>query len=386
MVLLRNVGLLSLSFLMSALVNVVPQQFFSAAAPDTKQAWLASTLVVGTLASLLGVEVARRVGFGRHARRNALLTVLATAALTLVQLHVAHVGVHLLLHAVVRGLGNHLTQEIDRRTVVLAGLGDRSANDRIGTALRFGGMLLGPLWFSTADGRGAWTLVVLAALCVLLLASVVTTSDAHPSQPNRQSTAPLGARARLLVAAAVAIYASYYLLASSITYVLMDLHRVPDAKAAAGLMITMVYGSAIAASVLMTPLLRGGLHTAWMVVAPGCMAVAGLFLGSRVAVIPVVTHTGAVVLGVAFALFMLAFRNHATRQAALGEEGWVAVFNNFGNTSSLLGFGLMALLVTWEQTPSASIPLGVTALALTGLLCTVLALRRPKVSAAGSAA
>ena len=66
MVLLRNVGLLSLSFLMSALVNVVPQQFFSAAAPDTKQAWLASTLVVGTLASLLGVEVARRVGLSAN--------------------------------------------------------------------------------------------------------------------------------------------------------------------------------------------------------------------------------------------------------------------------------------------------------------------------------
>jgi hypothetical protein len=49
---------------------------------------------------------------------------------------------------------------------------------------------------------------------------------------------------------------------------------------------------------------------------------------------------------VAFAFFLLAVRNHVTREVEDGNLGWLAIFNNLGNTSALVGFSAMFALVT----------------------------------------
>lgn len=50
-------------------------------------------------------------------------------------------------------------------------------------------------------------------------------------------------------------------------------------------------------------------------------------------------------LGIAFALFLLSFREHVTARVAAGEIHWLPRFNNLGNNSALVGFGAMGVRV-----------------------------------------
>ena len=381
MIFARNAALLYLSFVVSGLTNVAAQSFFAHAAPDQKQIWLAVTLLLGTVGSLAGVALARRVGFpGRPGPTGAAVA----CAITVVVwwgFHVTSILVYVGLHLAARTLANFATQEIDRRAVALAATTLRQQNDRIGTGLRFAGMLLGPLWFGLFPRAGIPTMIALVALT---LASVLTTLAVAgaPSLPRSSAGAagrPTTGPERVLVAAAVIIYASYYLLASNIVYVLSDLHGRRDSASFGGLLITLVYGSAILGTIASAPLARRGLGLRWMLAAPAMMIVCGLSVRSPLVTRPLVVYPGAVLLGLGFALFLLAFREHATREAQRGQGAWIAIYNNLGNTSALLGFGSMLALVAAGRAFAipygALLSTGVAALGLGGLGAAALAAR-----------
>jgi hypothetical protein len=381
MIFARNAALLYLSFVVSGLTNVAAQSFFAHAAPDQKQIWLAATLLLGTVGSLAGVGLARRVGFpGRAGWTGAALS----CALTVVVwwgLHVTSLLLYVGLHLVARTLANFATQEIDRRAVALAGATLRQQNDRIGTGLRFSGMLLGPLWFGLFPGAGIPTMVALVALtaAAVLTALTVAAAPALPLPTTRAAGRLTGGGDRVLVAAAVIIYASYYLLASNIVYVLSDLHGRRDSASFGGLLITTVYGSAILGTIASAKLARRGLGLRWMLVAPALMIVCGLSVGSPLVTRPLVAYPGSVLLGLGFALFLLAFREHATREAQRGQAVWLAIYNNLGNTSALLGFGSMVALVVTGRASGirygALLSAGVAALGVAGLVAGALAAR-----------
>jgi hypothetical protein len=83
-----------------------------------------------------------------------------------------------------------------------------------------------------------------------------------------------------------------------------------------------------------------------MLLAPLTMTLAACCLHSTAAAHAPVALGGAALLGVAFAFFLLAVRNHVTREVEAGSRGWLAIFNNLGNTSALVGFSAMFALVT----------------------------------------
>ena len=184
---------------------------------------------------------------------------------------------------------------------------------------------------------------------------------------------------------ALAIYGAYYLLASSAVYVLRDLHGRADATVMGSALIATVYASAIVSTAVIGVLTREGLALRWMRVAPVMMALAGALLGTDAAGAMPVLFGASVVLGVAFALFMLAFREHVTTCAAAGEPEWLAAFNNLGNSSALVGFGAMAALVglgsVWPG--SYGVRLGEGLLALSAV---ALWLSRARVPREGAAA
>ena len=381
MIAARNAGLLYLSFVVSGLINVAAQSFFARTVPDQKQIWLAATLLLGTFASMSGVALARRVGFpGRPAVTGAAVACSVTA-LVWWGLHLDSILLYIGVHVAARALANFATQEIDRRAVALAGATFRRQNDRVGTGLRFAGMLLGPLWFGLFPGAGFPTAIVLGALT---LATVVTMREiaAAPPLPPAAAAASgsaLGAAERVLVAAAVIIYASYYLLASNIVYVLSDLQGRADSTSFGGLLITIVYGSAILGTVASAPLARRGFGLQWMLIAPAMMVVTGLSLRSRLMTLPFIVYPGTVLLGLGFALFLLSFREHVTREAQRGEAAWISIYNNLGNTSAVLGFGSMLALVAAGRALGIRYGLllsaGVAALGLAGLGAAIVAAR-----------
>lgn len=343
----RNAAQLFFCFAGSALLNVVCQAFFARTAGDDKDAWLSGTLLVGTLASLAGVPAAQRFGLpGRALLAGSVLVVIAGAlfgATLLLQSAVAFTAVVIAL----RFFLQYGTQELDRRAVQLSGADTRRTNDAVGLAMRFLGMLLGPLWFGLAHDAHVATAVMIVVMTGLGLWTVALTAQAPSAPTVTRETGSLDRAGQTMLAAARVIYAAYYLLASSIIYVLSDLHHVEHAVRSGGLVVTLVYLSAIVATVVelarrrTTP--RSPLE---MVPAPALMVLVGVALPLAAAGTLPAQVGGGVLLGIAFARYQLAFRDRATSEAVhRGAPALLAAYNNLGTTSALLGYAVMAALV-----------------------------------------
>lgn len=384
----RNAALLLTSFLLSGLVNVHAQEFFASFAGAQKERWLAGALLAGTLASIAGVRLSRRFGFGSAPVRGGAALVVAMLVASGWLFGARGLWGYAVLHVVVRGVANYLTQELDVRATALAEGAARSRNDLIGSGLRFGGMLLGPLWLGTLGHSGWATAGVLALLGALAMGSCVAVANAPPAPvrsvgpgaASKPLPQPLPAEQRRLWVSAVSIYGSYYLLASSAVYVLRDVHHRSDAAQVGSALISSVYASAIVSTIGIGLVTRRGLSRGWMWVAPVAIALAAILLGAPAAGSTAVLFAGGVVLGIAFALFMLAFREHVTARAAAGEPQWIAAYNNLGNSSALVGFGAMALLVALSAivpgTYADRLAYGLVALSAAALLAGI-KLQRP---------
>ena len=172
MIFARNAALLYLSFVVSGLTNVAAQSFFAHAAPDQKQLWLAATLLLGTVGSLAGVSLARRVGFpGRAGLTGTAVMVALTVAVWSV-LHVTSILLYVGLHVAARTLAfrEHVTREAQRGQLgwlaIYNNLGNTSA------LLGFGSMVA-----LVAAGRASgirYGALLSAGVATLGLAGLVT--------------------------------------------------------------------------------------------------------------------------------------------------------------------------------------------------------------------
>lgn len=388
----RNAAQLFFCFAGSALLNVVCQAFFARTAGEDKDAWLSGTLLVGTLASTLGVPAAQRFGLPGRALLAGAALVAVIGALFGATLMVRSAGVFTAVVIVLRFFLQYGTQEFDRRAVQLSGADSRRTNDAVGLAMRFLGMLLGPLWFGLAHDAEVATAVVIAAMTALGLWTCVLTAPAPRSPLVEREQGALDRAGKVMLAAARAIYAAYYLLASSIIYVLSDLHHVEHAVRSGGLIVTLVYLSAIIATVVELARRRTTARSPLeMLPAPALMLVVGLALPSSAAGTLMAQVGGGVLLGIAFARYQLAFRDRATSEAVHGgNPALLAAYNNLGTTSALLGYAVMAALVAGCRALGVSyasaVGLGVAGLGLVAvpLVLASARLQREASSATGS--
>jgi hypothetical protein len=341
----RNAAQFFFCFAGSALLNVLSQRFFLRVAGADRDAWLSGTLLLGTTASLLGVPAAQRLGLPGRAAVTGQALVLVIAGLFGLTFGLDSAVAFAAVSTVLRFLLQYGTHELDRRAVWLAGDTSRRTNDGVGLAMRFGGMLAGPLWFSLVSRTSA-SLLLIAALAALGSWTVAQTASAPPAEPSAPRALVPTTADRLVVWAARSIYAAYYLLASSIVSVLLDVHQVAGAVERGGLVVTVVYASAIGTTVLALARKREGPRPVVdMLPAPLAMMGAGLTLSLPVVGQLGVEVAGAVVLGIAFARYQLAFRDRATAEALAGRTALVAAYNNLGTTSALLGYAVMSALV-----------------------------------------
>lgn len=347
---LRNGAQLFFCFAGSALLNVISQAFFAAHAPADKDAWLSATLLAGTIAAALGVLSARRFGFATHPRALGVALVATSAALFGGTFLFASPAAFALASIGQRFLVQYGTQELDRRAVALSGAVDRRRNDVIGLGMRFGGMLIGPLWFGLARDPGAATVAATAALAALGLVTawrLAGAPDAVPRAVAAPHAEPEDAADRALVVGARLIYAACFLLASSMVYVLGDLHHVPSPARAGGLLVTLVYGSAIVATVIEMARPHPGRRSP-LAMLPAALAALAVGLALP---LPAAAHTGpqaagAILIGASFARYQLAFRDHATHAALHRDRpGLLAAYNNLASTSALVGYAAMAAIV-----------------------------------------
>jgi hypothetical protein len=142
---LRATAFFTLSFVMSANGNVLPQQFFQRHTPTQKALWLASCLLLGTATATLAVWRARR---GRATRGPMLLTLGATLLAEAALFTLRHPVAYLILNAVAVFGANTLTNQVDLTASARAGAVRRGLHDAASNLARLLGILTAP-WFFT---------------------------------------------------------------------------------------------------------------------------------------------------------------------------------------------------------------------------------------------
>jgi hypothetical protein len=324
---LRATAFFTLSFVMSANGNVLPQQFFQRHTPTQKALWLASCLLLGTVTATVAVWRARR---GRATRGPMLLTLGATLLAEAALFTLDHPVAYLVLNAVAVFGANTLSN-----------------------LARLVGILTAP-WFFTrhvAPSRTVFAAILGAGALGALAVGVTFSSIPHGEgrASDGASRVALSPRDRLLAGYALALYVSLYLLAANILYLLRDVVRLPDAEQRGGVTISLVFLSALTTNAL----------AAWLRarqrrvdLSPASMAApAFVLVGSAGALLAGVVHdpgpvlAGSVVLGLSYGFFLAEVREWCSRGAR--EEGKTALltlFNNMTNLSSLVAFATMLLL------------------------------------------
>ena len=380
----RNLGFVFFAFAASAYTSVVPQLVFARTAPESKSLWLSATLLLGTIASLAAVELARRLGYGARPRLGGSIVTSAIVASLFISACVNDPLSFAALCVTLRGLCQYASQESDRRAAALAGTAGRAKNDAISLSLRFAGMLAGPLFMGLHpdfDGLSAGLYVSLGALalCSTLAIAPAPPIVASPAEGEPDAVArPLRRSDHLVIWAGRLTFACYSLLAACVLYALRDLHGLTDAARRGGTMITVAFGAAMIATPFLAAL-RGRVvprsALLGMLPAPIGIVATGLLLPSPSTAQLVPGLLGAAVLGVAFAAFQLSFRDYASHQAIEGgRKELLAIFNNLANTSALIAFGVMLGLSIGARAlavePARASAIGVAALGLLAVAVT----------------
>lgn len=393
--LLRNMGFLFFAFAGSAHVNVVPQIVFARTAPAAKSLWLSATLLIGTIACMGAVDLARRLGYGARPRLGGGIVVAATLGTLFLSAGSRHALSFAIYCVVLRALCQYASQENDRRAAVLAGAAGRAQNDAISLSLRFAGMLAGPLFVGLHpdfDGLSAGLYLGLAALALCGTVAVAPASPIVGSREREPHAAALSLRRseRLVIWAGRLSFACYTTLAACVVYAMRDIHGLTDAARRGSMLITAAFGSAMVATPVLAALRGRGTQRALfgMLPAPIGIVAAGLLISTPAAARLGPALVGAVGLGVAFAAFQLSFRDYASQKAVEGSRTeLLAIFNNLANTSAfvafaaMLGLSLVARALAVE--PARAFVLGVAALGLVAIAVTIWA-RRAHLRSTGS--
>ncbi len=369
----RNLAFLPFSFANTAAVTVFPQHHFWR--DPQGEGWTAAVLLGEAVAALLGVWwAARRTASGP--RRAAL----AAGCLLFAGLLLAAGADGLARPVPFAGLmwalafvSSALMQRFDAWSVQQAGADGRVANDLGVSLLRFMGMLLAPCAFSLVAPGSAAAVALSAALAAAVGASgwrlLVDAPGAPGGAPSEGPSSPVVDEPHAaapwtelaLWLAGVLVYADYCVLASAAPYLLRDLVAQPGAMARAWLLVAGVYASAMACNVLVQ-WRRWRPRLAWTWGAPAVLALAGACLRSPAAARAPMQALASAALGAAFALFLMGYRDHLTRQAVHhGRPALLARYNQMPRWATLLAFAAMALVALLAGARPAGVADGVVA-------------------------
>ncbi|HVH41316.1 MAG TPA: hypothetical protein VM925_03205 [Labilithrix sp.] len=338
------------SFLMSGNGNVLPQLFFQRFYPDRKVVLLAACLFVGTCGGIAGVLVSRRTELGRT---RALVIVLATLGAEAALFFLRDALTYVALNAVAQFGANYLTNQVDHAAVTRGAPEHRRLYDGASNVARLFGILAAPAFFTRFVGQTIPVLAILTAATGIALASAgsVATLPARQAVTGVDVTAGKPLRAlepadRLLFGYAAGVYVALYLFAANLIYLLRDVLHVEDAVRRGGTAIVVVFFSALVANALAASLRGTSEPRRPALAAPvGVLAVAAAVMLRGETLPFAVVLGGCAVVGTTYGVFLAEVRDHASRGARdHGKIELLTLFNNLGNVSSLIAFGVMVVL------------------------------------------
>ncbi|MBV1777267.1 hypothetical protein KSF73_16215 [Burkholderiaceae bacterium DAT-1] len=316
-------------------MNVLPQYVLISFAATERAVWLGITLAGGALASIAGVHYGSRFQqLPVHFLQRLVLVpgLFLVLAFSLAGQPAAYLCVHVLMCFLI----NALTLYVDCQAFAHAGRDGQIANDRVGTGLRFAGMLLGPILIG---GLPAWAVFAVALLIVVTLRWATLNWMPIPPASSSQVTPAFTIDWKLNEWAVRLIYAAYCLLAANAVYLLQQQFGRQHAIFLGGAVVSAVYASAVLFTFALG-IFRLKLNERWILLPAWMLPVLMAMLVIMKAMPLYVWFLSAILLGCVFAIYMLAWRQQVSTLAAIHPDA-LKYFNNLPNTGALLGFVLM---------------------------------------------
>ena len=358
-----------LAFVVSGNDNAVPQLFFQRFYPHEKNLLLSISLLLATLAATLAVPLSKRFRLSTTQMLAAMVTAVIVSLFLYSTDQVAlFIGAIVLVQFAVF----YLTNLLDYASVARAGA-LRGFNDTAGVIARLFGTLGAPAFFpsfyddkvialSCAGFLGLLAIIGAAKLLLMpaLLESAKATGDNAEKSPDRTD--------QLFFAFAISIYVSLMLFGANMIYLLRDRLHIAHAETRGGMAIAATFVCAIIVNGLVALLHRGRGEFRNREIRIGPLALPAVVLcvcGAGIGVGLHVTYglflSGACLIGAAYGVFVWEVRDYTSRGAQHeGKGALVTWFNNIGNISALIAFGLMVTFAADRAAGAAGYYLKIT--------------------------
>jgi hypothetical protein len=364
--LIRNGGFFFLSLINTACITVFPQYFFANHPHEARSIWLSATLFLGAVLSLAGVQIAKRTGIKDGSFFKAFLVCGWVVFFSLASGSdwISSPLLFLVIQCATCFGVNFLGQELDVRSVMIAGTEGRNRNDLLITALRFFGMLSGPLVFSFAMPGTASAISVLFVGSVLVCISTgllmgPISSDMETDSSLQIPPEPL--HERIIEVLSLSIYGCYCVLAASTVYLLSDLQNLQDAATRGLQLISVVYASAFLGTLAIS-LLKKKAKLSWLLYAPLSLFLAAFFIRREQGHSWGYQLLACFTLGIGFALFLIAYRDRLSHRALTERNsGLIAKYNSLPRISALIGFLLMLAISALDSFLHRGFAISITA-------------------------
>ncbi len=353
-----------LSFVVSAVDNILPQVQLLERHPADKDWLLSVLLLTGTVAGMAGVWTAR-VGVPRvHRRSHRLVLSVALLGVTGAALAAMFVVTPVLpygaLNAMVCFGSNLMTQWLDVAAHRMAGPSARQRNDRFTMVARLVGMLLGPVVFALYHEAGGATLGIGVLVLVAAVAAVPMSRAQVPAVSARSAGRRGSPAERRILRYAFLMWVALYLVAANLVYLLRDMLHMDRPVLRGGITTALVFASS-AVLIALQPLAAARLgvltvdrpvRSLWLT--PGVVIVAAALSMTLERVSFWAVLAFAVLIGASYGAFMIGVRDWVSSAEARGSTGFLARFNNLANVSAITAFTLAlitAAVARWAALP-----------------------------------
>jgi hypothetical protein len=359
----RNFIYFFTSFIWTATLSVVPQIFFMSNYPEQKNTLLSLFLLLGTMASVIGILTSQANKFyyfinATKVRRKLLIvSCIFTIAVTFsALLRVKNLTAYFTCFILLKFISNLFYNYIDRLFVAVSNPQQLNVHVRANLLFQLLGIMVAPFYFSFFAAKTAQNIVliwIIAFLSMLFIDSDLKNSSplcstGNPAFPKEK----LSLYHKLFITYAVLILSATTMLISIIIYILKDYYKFSNTATKGGIIIGVISIFAVISVFMSGVLIKYANHfknnhtpPIKFSVIPNIISLL-IFIVTTLAFYFKVSGSFYFMLGlsafsgISYGIVLSSTRNYASSDSK-NNTGLISIYNNLANYASLVGFLLI---------------------------------------------
>lgn len=361
----RNIIYFFCSFIWAATISVLPQVFFMTYYPEQKNSYLSLFLLLGTLASIVGILTSHNNSFyssvvADTGRRSflAVCCIFTMAAAFSGLFLVKNLFLYFTCFVLMKFISNLFYNCIDRFFVAGSDRQQIRIHVRANLLFQLLGLMAAPLYFSFFADKQILSIILIWVIAILSLIFMMTyirnISPNFREDEKKDRKLPREKRSRyhhLFIAYSLLILTAVNMMVSMMIYILKDYYQFGNAAEKGGVVIGVISVLAVVTVLLsavltkpLTPIKNN--HKAWQgfPVMTNGIAVWGLIVITAVFYLKITGLFSFLLClcslaGISYGIFLFSTRNYAS--GAPESTGLVSVYNNLPNYAMLVGYPMI---------------------------------------------